>query len=310
MLKSRPILNKFAKCARSTWEKNWPEIHAASRKGLPDFILHPRPNTIGNNVPVFCYHTVSDAGLEEDLRYLIRNGYKTIDADTLLEHLKCNKSNIDQAVVLTFDDGAHNLFESVFPLLKQYNMKGIAFIAPGFHVENFISQKNQPCENNHRPLTWTEILEISASGCIDFQSHTHQHRFVPRWPEPLELEGSDPEIIDSLRGQALSLEDDFRRAKEVLEQKIGKRIRHLAFPKFVGTDEGVAVAKKVGYEACWWGVLPMRSGNRPNQSAWQIVRVDARYLRRLPGNGRISLADVMCKRYRGSFERITLQLVG
>jgi len=125
-------------------------------------------------------------------------------------------------VVLTFDDGPRNHYEVVFPLLKRYGMKGVAFIAPRFHTYN--------CNNSLlQPLSWQQIREMHESEAIDFQSHTYEHRYLPRWPEPVSLEGSDPEVVESLRGLALAIREDFHLSKEILEQKLHRPIRHLAF---------------------------------------------------------------------------------
>ena len=31
---------------------------------------------------------------------------------------------------------------------------------------------------------------MHESGLVDFQSHTYEHRYVPRWPEPIVLTGA------------------------------------------------------------------------------------------------------------------------
>ena len=123
------VLQKFG----GVWEKNWPELHAALTGGLPGFIFSNRPAGLDSGVPVFCYHLVEAAAFEEDLLFLKHNGYVTIHADALLDHLLRRKPAPARSVVLTFDDGAQNLYETVFPLLKRYDVQAVAFIAPGLH---------------------------------------------------------------------------------------------------------------------------------------------------------------------------------
>jgi peptidoglycan/xylan/chitin deacetylase (PgdA/CDA1 family) len=212
------------------------------------------------------------------------------------------------AVVLTFDDGPRNHYEVVFPLLKTYEMtyemKGVAFIAPRFHAESSPDLSGNSSPLPRRPLNWSQIREMHDSAAIDFQSHTYEHRYLPRWPEPLSLEGSDPEVVGSLRGPALAIGEDFRLSKEILEQKLNKRVRHLAFPMFDGTVEALRVGRECGYEAFWWGVIPHCSGNRPGQSPGYIVRLKPEFLRRLPGEGRLSLSRVFGERYGASASRL------
>jgi peptidoglycan/xylan/chitin deacetylase (PgdA/CDA1 family) len=85
-------------------------VHAAVIGGLPGFVFQSHPQPLESNVPVFCYH------------FLSQNGYVTIDADMLLDHVKGRKQASEGAVVLTFDDGPCNHYEVVFPLLRRYGM--------------------------------------------------------------------------------------------------------------------------------------------------------------------------------------------
>jgi peptidoglycan/xylan/chitin deacetylase (PgdA/CDA1 family) len=282
---------------KSIWQKNWPEVYAAATGGLPRFVFQSRPQPLGPSVPVFCYHVVDPPKFEADLDFLSRNGYVTIDADTLLDHLMGRRQAPEGAVVLTFDDGPRNHYEVVFPLLKSYGMKGVAFIVPRFHEE---ASQGLPYHSGHlprRPLNWLQIREMHDSGAMDFQSHTYEHRYLPRWPEPLNLEGSDPEVVGSLRGPVLAIREDFRLSKEILEQKLNKAVCHLAFPMFNGTAEALRIGQECGYEAFWWGVIPHFPGNRPGQSPSHIVRLKPEFLRRLPGEGRLSLSRVLGERY-------------
>lgn len=290
------------------WEKNWPELHAAATGGLPRFIIARRPREFDSGIPVFCYHVVNAEAFEADLEFLARNGYITITADALLDHLEQRRPVPSSAVVLTIDDGARNLYEVAFPLLQGYGMKAVAFIATQFHQEEVDDSSHTRQNHLLYPLSWSQIRSMHTSGSIDFQSHTHGSRYVPRWPEAAGLEGSASEVVHALRGPALTVAEDFRLAKEILECKLNKTVRHLAFPRFDGTAEAVRIGRACGYEAFWWGVLPHRPSNRPGQSPLYVTRIDGRYLRRLPGVGRVPLSRVLRTRYRGSASRFRSQM--
>jgi len=131
------------------------------------------------------------------------------------------------------------------------------------------------------------------SGCLDFQSHTHEHRYLPRWPEPLRLIGSDPDSVSRLRGPALSIEEDFRIAKEILEHELNKSVRHIAFPMYRGTKAAIENGRACGYVGFWWGTLPGRPSNLPGDPATHIVRLSGEFVRRLPGQGRVPLATII-----------------
>jgi peptidoglycan/xylan/chitin deacetylase (PgdA/CDA1 family) len=288
-----------------TWRKNSPELIAALRGGLPAFCFAHSPGSLGSDVPAFFYHSVDASLFEADLSFLARNKYTTISADNLLDHLNGRTHLPERSVVITIDDGARNLYEIAFPLLGQFGMKAVAFIAPGFHKEEFL-QLLVDRRFGAPPLSWPQIREMHESGLIDFQSHTYEHRYIPRWPEPIELEGSDPEIVRSLIGPARPIADDLRLAKETLEQNLNKVVRHVAFPRFYGTKEAVRAGSQLGYEGYWWGTMPHRSGNRPGQSPSGIVRLHGAFLRRLPGEGREPLRIALRRRYQRSASALPL----
>jgi hypothetical protein len=114
---------------------------------------------------------------------------------------------------------------------------------------------------------------------------------------PIALDGVAPELEQHLRSSAQSLADDFRKAKATLEAKLpGKVVKHLAFPAYDGTPEGVAAARACGYEAWYWGLLPRRPLNRPGASPFHVARLSHEYLRRLPGMQRNSLVALALHR--------------
>ena len=172
-------------------------------------------------------------------------------------------------------------------------MTAVAFIVPGFHVND----SGDTPVGAPRLCTWDELKIMHDSGHVDIQSHTYEHRYVPRWPEPIPITGADSRSIDILRGPDQAISDDFRLARSTIESKIGKKVHHLAFVKFEGSDDAIEIGLDCGYRSFWWGYLPNHDGNCPGQSTSRIARLDAIYLRRLPGNGRRSLTNILTERF-------------
>ncbi|WP_031387037.1 polysaccharide deacetylase family protein [Desulfonatronum thiodismutans] len=285
---------------QNSWEKNWPEIRCGLTGSLPDFILARAPKPPGSSVPVFCYHVVESADFEKDLVYLAENGYDTITADALLTHLTGQACVDKPSVVLTFDDCSRNLFTTAFPLLEKYGRHAVAFVAPHFHdfAELTVSSDLRPC-------TWDEIKVMSQSGLVDFQSHSLEHRYFPRWPEPVPLCGAEAALNATVNPHSFrTMEQDLRESKRVLSQRLEVDVKHLAFPRYDGTDEAVRIGQALGYEGFWWGVLPERPTNRPGDSSDRIVRISGEFLRRLPGEGRRPLAEILRARYGFALRRM------
>ncbi len=276
-----------------SWRKNWPDLRAALFKGWPAFVWERAPEHLVDGVPVFCYHVADSERLNVDLKFLSQNGYSTLTAQAFLDALSGQAEIPDRSIVLTVDDGAHNLYDTIYPALKRYDFHAIAFVAPAFHRDRY------DLPNEQRPCTWDELREMQQSGHVDVQAHTWSHRYIPNWPEPIDLVGIDPNYSRPIQhAEPLALEADLAKAKHVLEDELDTVIEHLAFPMYEGTAEAVGLAQACGYSSCWWGTKPGRRGNLPGAASTEIVRLSAEFIRRLPGEGRASLKSIFQQRFR------------
>ncbi|MBN1238486.1 MAG: polysaccharide deacetylase family protein [Gammaproteobacteria bacterium] len=280
---------------KDSWRKNAPELAALLNGALPRFVLERRPAERLPGVPVFCYHLTESEALDADLDFLARNGYRTIGSSELIEHLAGRHVLPDRAVMLTFDDGPRNFHDVAFPLLRRHAARAVAFIAPGLHAAE--ADPDHP----DRPMTWKEIMAIHASGLVEFQSHTLESRFVPKWPAPAALSGCEPALEQRRRNAPLALRDDLAASQKAIESRLpGARVDQLCFPQYVGTAEAIDVARSLGFRGCYWGLLPGRPLNRAGDSPFHISRLSDEYLRRLPGSGRAGLSDLLRQRLHRS----------
>jgi len=279
---------------QNIWRKNAQEVVGLFDGSLPSFVVARRPAEGLAGVPVFCYHLIQAEQFGADLEFLKRNGYATLLPDEFLEYLVSSRSTPPRAVMLTFDDGPKNFYDVAFPLLREYSAKAMAFIAPGLHAESVESDNTDA-----RPMTWLEIREIHASGLVSFQSHTLASRYVPAWPKSVPLVGCAPAIENRRRQAALPLSQDLGMSRQSIESHLpGASVRHLSFPMYDGTEAGVEAAKAQGFKACYWGYLPGRPLNAAGASPFHVSRVGDEFVRRLPGEGRISVRGMYSERRR------------
>jgi peptidoglycan/xylan/chitin deacetylase (PgdA/CDA1 family) len=237
---------------------------------------------------VFAYHVVDAGTFEADLQFLATNGYKTLGGDDFLRYLEGTGDVAPRSVVLTFDDGPRNFFEVAFPILKRHGARALAFIAPGLHAD-----AGPDDATDARPMTWQEIAAIHASGLVEFQSHTFESRFVPKWPLEVPLAACDPSIERKRRRPPLSFEADLARSRQELERHLpGVKVDQLAFPMYLGTPAAVQTARDSAFRACYWGLIPGRPVNRRGDSPFYVSRLSDEFLRRLPGTGRITIREM------------------
>jgi len=280
---------------RDGWRKNAPELIGLFSGALPAFVAASRPADVLEGIPVFCYHLVEAAALRRDLEFLRRNGYRTLGAPAFLDHLEGGTSVSPRSVLLTFDDGPRNFFDVALPLLREFQAQALVFAAPGLHADDDPAE-----EQRDRPMTWRELGVAHRSGLVDVQSHTLESRYVPQWPAPAALAGCAPALeAQRRRATALPLAMDLARSQWLLEERLpGAVVRHLSFPMYHGTEEAVALARSLGFRACYWGYREGRPLNTAGQSPFYVSRLSDEFVRRLPGDGRASLLDLARERAR------------
>jgi hypothetical protein len=279
---------------QNIWRKNAQEIVGLFDGSLPSFVSARRPADDLPGIPVFCYHLISAEQFGADLEFLKRNGYATLLPDEFLNYLLSSQTPPPRAVLLTFDDGPKNFYDVAFPLLREYSARSMAFIAPGLHAESVESDNTDA-----RPMTWPEIREIHASGLVSFQSHTLASRYVPAWPRSVPLVGCAPAVENRRRQSPVPLVQDLGLSKQSIESQLsGASVRHLSFPMYNGTEAGVEAARSQGFAACYWGYLPGRPLNVAGASPFHISRVGDEFVRRLPGEGRITVRGMYSERRR------------
>ena len=131
------------------------------------------------DIPVFYYHRIEKDAFRGHLHYLKMNNYRTLTGDELYRDVQHAPRQSRQQVVLTFDDGLDDLYTVIYPLLQEFQYRAIAYILPGW-----IGRKGF--------VTWDQVREMHASGCIDFQSHSMQHAAIY----------TSPQIVDFVPAQA------------------------------------------------------------------------------------------------------------
>ncbi len=210
-----------------------------------------------DSIPVVMYHHVSTVGselnvhpqvFEEQLRALSVKGWKTLSGDEFLFFIEHRKERPKKCVLLTFDDGFADNYVYAYPLLKKFHMKAVLFAAVDFVEDRDIKRDSfVPLPHNDAwklalterrsevMCTWKELREMDGSRVFDVQSHGMSHR--------------TPEYMK--RRKYEELKRDLSGGKSALEERLSKKIVHLAWPQGHYDGEGIEIAYEVGYKALY-----------------------------------------------------------
>jgi peptidoglycan/xylan/chitin deacetylase (PgdA/CDA1 family) len=278
---------------RSVWRKNSPELLGFLNGSLPRFVSATGRGGSLDGVPVYSYHVVEPQRFEADLAFLERNRYVPLSLDQLVDYVDGRLQPTGREVALTFDDGPRNFHDVAFPLLRKSGFQSTVFIAPGLHADDFGEFQHA----EFRPMSWDELRALQASGLVSVQSHTLQSQYVPRWPEAAPLAGVQPALESRLRRAPLPMREDFEQARLLIEENCpGARVRHLCYPMYHSSHAAELAARAAGYVAGYGGLIRGRTLVRPGTGKDLLPRMSWEFLRRMPGDGRTSLTEVLRSR--------------
>jgi peptidoglycan/xylan/chitin deacetylase (PgdA/CDA1 family) len=210
-------------------------------------------------IPILMYHSVDDDSaaacvrphrFEEQLSYLSRSGYEAVDLDAVYDYLTQGASISSKPIVITFDDGYRDNLENAYPILKKYGMCATIYLVTG-HLGSS-NRWNASDGIPQRPLmNWDEICSSANDLLLSFQAHTFSH----------------PKLT---RISANQVREELGNSKQMIEERLGKPCRHLAYP--YGDYDSVVrdTAEEVGFRtACStrWG------NNRPGDDLLCLFRI-------------------------------------
>lgn len=193
-------------------EKEISEMEAPKDKvleeGNPQEFVTPEP------FPILMYHYIRDytstkdpigialsvapQKLEEQLQEIQKEGFETITFDDLEAAWSNVKTLPEKPIILTFDNGYRDFYETAFPLLKKYKMKATSYVITGFIGKD-------------QYVTAAQIKEMDMSGLITIASKTVNH-------------------ADLFQQKRIGMQYEMRQSKKTLEELVGHEIKYLSYP--------------------------------------------------------------------------------
>jgi peptidoglycan/xylan/chitin deacetylase (PgdA/CDA1 family) len=148
---------------------------------------------VGAALPVFHFHDVAAEQLEPLLRFLRENGYRAVAADAIARLVQDGVHPGAGSVALCFDDAWASLWTVAAPLLRQYDLRAIAYVAPAriqdaLAVRSVSSHVQRSRGDEGSPFaTWPELRALHESGRIDVHPHTLSHSKIFVADRPLDF---------------------------------------------------------------------------------------------------------------------------
>jgi peptidoglycan/xylan/chitin deacetylase (PgdA/CDA1 family) len=173
--------------------------------------------------------TVTPAQFRQQLRHLIARGYRGVTFEQALATPPPGK-----VVAITFDDAHRSVFEIAFPLLRELGMVATVF-TPTDYIgtgkptgwEGFEVDARGPHARELVCMDWEQIAELADAGW-EVGSHTCSHPHLTRLPDA-------------------SLRDELVRSRALLERRLDRPCRTLAYPYSDVDGRVVEATSAAGY---------------------------------------------------------------
>jgi peptidoglycan/xylan/chitin deacetylase (PgdA/CDA1 family) len=122
-------------------------------------------------------------------------------------------------VVVTIDDGFRDFYEHALPILVRYEIPAVIYLATGLVA----GESHEPTGDN--ALSWSQLREAVSTGLVGVGSHTHGH---------VDLSTASEEVAD----------EEMRRSKGLIEDRLGVSCRHFAYPWAVAGPAAERAARR------------------------------------------------------------------
>jgi len=203
-------------------------------------------------LPILMYHSIlkdeSRSGryvvtpevLENDMRFLEKNGYETITMTDLIGYVKHGDPLPKKPIILTFDDGYLNNLTYLLPLLEEYDMCAVVSVV-GEYAERFSNTEDHNINYSH--LSWQDITTLVESGRVEIQNHSYNMHSIGQ------RIGSTKKETETMSQYREIFIDDAMRNQEALLENCGIVPNTYTYPYGHITTKSVDFLMEMGFEA-------------------------------------------------------------
>ncbi|MEI7810107.1 MAG: polysaccharide deacetylase family protein [bacterium] len=162
------------------------------------------------------HYRVTEKNFEEQMKYLSDNNYHPISFSAYVDSIN-NKTKLpDKAIVLTFDDGWKTQYTYAVPILEKYKFTATFFIVTSYVNGNYKAY-----------MTWDNLKDLVKNG-FDIESHTNTHQMLTK--------------VNTKK-----LNDELFNSKKILEDKLGIKVKTIAYPNYMQNATVRNAVKSAGY---------------------------------------------------------------
>jgi peptidoglycan/xylan/chitin deacetylase (PgdA/CDA1 family) len=139
--------------------------YAFSELRLPILMYHYVENVADTSDTIRVSLHIPPDIFEKQIKTLQDADYSFITMNDVANAIENGQEIPRKSIVLTFDDGYRDFYTDVFPILKKYSVKAVAYISPGL-----LDKPNYMYTN--------QVVKIQESGLVEIAAHTVNHIYL------------------------------------------------------------------------------------------------------------------------------------
>lgn len=243
-------------------------------------------------LPIIMYHSVHNkssryvldiASFKNDLQFLQDNGYKTIVVDDLINFQSGKTASLPaKSIILSFDDGFYNNYLTVFPLLKERNMRAILSVTGEF----LDKEQDLDYRNSYSSIVrYGELAQMSKSGVFEIGNHSYNYHHIRGGRKGIKIKPNESEL-DYIK----LVKEDTMQMHCRIREKIGVEMSCYTYPYGTFCPLTNKVLFSLGYKA----TITCNEGVNYISTTSSLMN-----LKRLERSNQLSLAQILKKSIKG-----------
>ncbi|MDP1783907.1 MAG: poly-beta-1,6-N-acetyl-D-glucosamine N-deacetylase PgaB, partial [Sulfuricurvum sp.] len=253
-----------------------------------------------NEFTILSYHEIADksetldatyavtpSNFDQQMHWLMDNGYHFIGIDDILKYRKNGKPLPDKAVLITFDDGYQSVYTHAYPILKKHKIPAVIAL-----VGSWLQAKDTVDFDGHiiaraKFLSQKEIKEMVSSGLVEIASHSDfLHKGIQGNPqgnmEPAVTTRqwlSDKHAYEDEKSYQQRIYNDLLKNNTFLKHYTGQKPRVIVWPYGHYNSEVRKIAERLGMSV---GLTLDDGSNTRITPLWGLRRILVEHKMTLP----------------------------
>lgn len=170
------------------------------------------------------YHSISNDGwrFATGISNFEKQIKKLKESKKIVSLNEISRSNRKNLAAVTFDDGYLDNLTNALPIIERYKIPATIFVLGESQNAN-----RKELDNHKKLLSLKQIKELHKLGW-EIGYHTRTHSDLRQM--------SDKKLLEEIK-----------QSKEILEQKLGFKIRYFAYPRGIYSQNIIEIVKNAGY---------------------------------------------------------------